>query len=154
MSVVLPDNPNAQSATTVGKDYLLKVNTGTVAVPVWTQIGAQRSADLNRSADSIDVSHKTSGGWSAKKAGLRSWSIDLGGLMLLSDAGIEALEYAFLNGKEVNIQLVYPDGSTQAGWGSITDFSLSTPHDGAAEISGTIEGNGALGERTAPDSGS
>ena len=113
MSVVLPDNPNAQSATTVGKDYLLNVNTGTVAVPVWTQIGAQRSADLNRSADSIDVSHKTSGGWSAKKAGLRSWSIDLGGLMLLSDAGIEALEYAFLNGKEVNIQLVYPDGSTQ-----------------------------------------
>ena len=40
MSVVLPENPNAQSATTVGKDYLLKVNTGTVAVPVWTQIGA------------------------------------------------------------------------------------------------------------------
>ena len=38
MSVVLPDNPNAQSATTVGKDYLLNVNTGTVAVPVWTQI--------------------------------------------------------------------------------------------------------------------
>ena len=147
-TVTLPDNPNTQSAT-VGKDYLLKVNTGTVAAPTWTSIGAQRSADLNRSADSIDVSHKTSGGWSAKKAGLRSWSIDLGGLMLLSDAGIEALEYAFLNGKEVNIQLVYPDGSTQAGWGSITDFSLSTPHDGAAEKSGTIEGNGALGERTA-----
>lgn len=148
MSVTLPDNPNTQSAT-VGKDYLLKVNTGTVAAPVWTSIGAQRSADLKRTAESIDISHKTSGGWSAKKAGLRSWSIDLGGLMLLSDTGIEALEAAFIEGKEINIQLVYPDNSTQSGWGSITDFSLSTPHDGSAEISGTIEGNGELGVRTA-----
>ena len=87
MSVTLPENPNAQSATTVGKDYLLKVNTGTVASPVWTQIGAQRSADLNRSADSIDVSHKTSGGWSAKKAGLRSWSIAPGGHTSPGDKG-------------------------------------------------------------------
>lgn len=147
MSVTLPDNPSTQSAT-LGKDYLLKINTGTTASPTWTQVGAQRSADLKRSAESIDISHKTSGGWSSKKAGLRSWSIDLGGLMLLADDGIQALESAFLQGKEINIQLVYPDGSVQTGWGSITDFSLSTPHDGAAEISGTIEGNGALGDRS------
>lgn len=147
MSITLPDNPTTQNSE-VGKDFLLKINTGTSASPTWTLIGGQRSSDLSRSAESIDTSHKGNEGWGSKKPGLRNWSIDLSGLMLRSDAGIEALEYAFLNGKEVNIALFYPDGSYQSGWGSITDFSLSTPHDGVAEISGTIEGNGALSART------
>lgn len=145
----LPNNPSVQSAT-VGKDYLLKINTGTTETPVWTMIGAQRSADLSRSADTIDISHKTSGGWKASKPGLRSWSVDLSGLMLLNDAGIVALEYAFMQGKEINVALYYPDGSSYVGWGGITDFSLSTPHDGAAELSGTIEGNGELTKVVAP----
>ena len=146
MPVTLPDNPNTSNAQ-VGKDFLLKINLGDASYPTWTIIGAQRSTDLNRTADSIDVSHKTSGSWKGFKAGLRGWSIDLGGLVLLTDAGVEALETAFVQGKEVNIALFYPDGTKQTGWGSITEFSISSPHDGAAEISGTIEGNGPLSER-------
>lgn len=144
--VTLPDNPSVSSAT-VGKDYLLYVNTGTVASPTWTLIGGQKSSDLNRTADSIDLSHKTSGGWKSNKAGLRGWSIDLAGLLLLQDAGIAALDYAFTNGKEVNIRLVYPDGTCRTGWGSITDFSETNPDDGEAAIKGTIEGNGAITDR-------
>ncbi len=146
MAVTLPDNPNTSSAQ-VGKDFLLQINLGVASYPTWVIIGAQRSADLNRSADSIDVSHKTSGNWKGFKAGLRGWSIDLGGLVLLSDTGIEALEAAYAQGIEINVCFLYPDGSTQEGWGSITDLSISTPHDGAAEISGTIEGNGLLTSR-------
>ncbi|WP_279010859.1 phage tail tube protein [Synergistes jonesii] len=146
MPVTLPTNPNTSNAQ-VGKDFLLKINTGQAVSPTWTTVGGQRSADLNRNADSIDVSHKTSGSWKGFKAGLRGWSIDLGGLVLLTDAGVEALETAFVQGKEVNIALFYPDGTKQTGWGSITEFSISSPHDGAAEISGTIEGNGPLSER-------
>ena len=146
MPVILPTNPNTSNAQ-VGKDLLLKINTGQAVSPTWTTVGGQRSADLNRNADSIDVSHKTSGSWKGFKAGLRGWSIDLGGLVLLTDAGVEALETAFVQGKEVNIALFYPDGTKQTGWGSITEFSISSPHDGAAEISGTIEGNGPLSER-------
>lgn len=146
MSITLPENPSVSSAT-VGKDYLLSVNTGTVAVPVWTLIGGQKSSDLNRTADSIDVSHKTTGGWKSNKAGLRGWSIDLSGLLLLQDAGVAALDYAFTNGKEVNIKLEYPDGTCRTGWGSITDFSETNPDDGEAGIKGTIEGNGAITDR-------
>ena len=54
MAITLPVNPSVSSAS-VGKDYLLKINTGTAASPVWTIIGGQRSADLSRSADSIDA---------------------------------------------------------------------------------------------------
>jgi len=146
MSITLPVNPSISSAS-VGKDFLLKINTGTAGSPVWTIVGGQRSADLSRSADSIDVSHKTSGGWKSSKAGLRGWSIDLDALVLLSDAALPYLEMAFQTGAEVNVQLLYPDGTVQAGWGSLTDFSLKTPHDGEASISGTIEGNGALADR-------
>ena len=147
MAITLPTNPSVSSAS-VGKDFLLSVNTGTVAVPIWTLIGGQRGASLSRSADEIDVSHKTSGGWKSTKAGLRSWGIDLDGLVILADAGLAALEYAFMNGLEINVQLLYPDGSYQTGWGSLTDFSQEAPHDGEATLKGTISGNGALSART------
>jgi TP901-1 family phage major tail protein len=144
--MTLPINPSISSAS-VGKDFLLHVNTGTVAVPVWSLVGGQRSESLSRSADEIDVSCKTNDGWKATKAGLRTWSIDLDGLVLLADTGLAALEQAFMDGAEVNIKLLYPDGSYQTGWGSLTDFSMETPHDGEATIKGTISGNGAIGSR-------
>lgn len=148
MSITLPTNPSVSSAS-VGKDFILKINTGTVEVPVWTTIGGQRGTSLKRTADEIDVSHKTSGGWKAVKAGLRSWSMDLDGLVVLSDTGVQALEQAFMDGSEVNVQLLYPDDTVQTGWGSVTDFSLDTPHDGEATLKGTIGGNGELSARAA-----
>ena len=147
MAITLPVNPSTSSAS-VGKDYLLYINTGTALSPVWTLIGGQRSADLSRSADSIDVSHKTSGGWKSNKAGLRGWSIDLDALVLLSDAALPYLEKAFDDGTEINVRLQYPNMTEQTGWGSLTDFSLATPHDGEASLTGTIEGNGALSPRS------
>ena len=77
----LPVNPNISTAT-VGKDYLLMINTGTFAVPVWTVVGGQRNSKLTEKADSIDVSDKATDGWSSKLAGMKSWSIDLSGLVM------------------------------------------------------------------------
>lgn len=147
MSITLPDNPSTSSAE-VGKSFMLSVNTGTVEVPKWTLVGGQRNSGMTRQADSIDVSHKTSGGWSSTKAGLRSWSISLDALFIMGDEGIQALDEAFTAGKDVNIKLEYPDKSYQTGWASITEFSLDVPHDGAASISGTLSGNGPLTEKT------
>ena len=140
---ILPENPS-QSEATVGKDYLVSVDKGTVTSPDWVLIGGQRNSALNRKADSIDVSHKTSGGWKSSKAGLKSWGIDLSGLVLLNNPGIEVLEQAFDESKGVHLKFQYPDGSYRTGWASITDFSFDVPHDGAATLKGTLEGNGAL----------
>jgi len=142
-AIELPDNPDTSTAT-VGKDYKVYINTGTVAVPVWTLIGGQRNSPLNRTRDTIDTSHKTSGGAKSILAGLSGWSIDLDGLMMLNDPGVEALEYAFDNNKQVNIKYERPDGKYRTGWGVLTDFSIEPPHDGEATLSGTIEGNGPL----------
>jgi TP901-1 family phage major tail protein len=144
-SVILPTNPST-SAATVGKDYLLSIATGELAAIIWTLVGGQRSSNLSRKADSIDVSHKTSGGWKSTKAGLKEWSIDLSGLALLQDAGLEALEQAFNASQDIYLKFKYPDGTYRTGWASITELSIENPHDGAATLKGTLSGIGALSE--------
>lgn len=139
----LPVNPNSADAS-LGKDYLLYVNTGSVDTPQWTPVGGQRSTSLGRTADEIDCSHKTTGGWKITKAGLRSWSMELESIVVLTDEGAAVMDYAFENGVEVNCKFVYPNGDEFIGWGSVTDYSMETPHDDVATISCTITGNGKL----------
>ncbi len=144
-----PTRTDATSTATAGKDYLIYLNTGaTEATPTWTLLGGQRSGDLNREADEIDASHKTSGGWKSTLPGLRSWSIDLETVYLAGDTGAKFLEAAFLAGKQVHVKFEYPDKSFVTGWGSITECSLSTPHDDVATLKGTISGDGPLSEQT------
>lgn len=144
-----PTRTDATSTATAGKDYLIYLNTGTTeAAPTWTLLGGQRSGDLNRKADEIDASHKTSGGWKSTLPGLRSWSIDLETVYLAGDTGAKFLEAAFLAGKQVHVKFEYPDKSFVTGWGSITECSLSTPHDDVATLKGTISGDGPLSEQS------
>ena len=144
-----PTRTNATSTATAGKDYLIYLNTGTTeAAPTWTLLGGQRSGDLNREADEIDASHKTSGGWKSTLPVLRSWSIDLETVYLAGDTGAKFLEAAFLAGKQVHVKFEYPDKSFVTGWGSITECSLSTPHDDVATLKGTISGDGPLSEQS------
>ena len=144
-----PTRTDATSTATAGKDYLIYLNTGaTEAAPTWTLLGGQRSGDLNREADEIDASHKTSGGWKSTLPGLRSWSIDLESVYLAGDTGAKFLEAAFLAGKQVHVKFEYPDKSFVTGWGSITECSLSTPHDDVATLKGTISGDGPLSEQS------
>lgn len=144
-----PTRTDATSTATAGKDYLIYLNTGTTeAAPTWTLLGGQRSGDLNREADEIDASHKTSGGWKSTLPGLRSWSIDLETVYLAGDTGAKFLEAAFLAGKQVHVKFEYPDKSFVTGWGSITECSLSTPHDDVANLKGTISGDGPLSEQS------
>lgn len=144
-----PTRTDATSTATAGKDYLIYLNTGTTeAAPTWTLLGGQRSGDLDREADEIDASHKTSGGWKSTLPGLRSWSIDLETVYLAGDTGAKFLEAAFLAGKQVHVKFEYPDKSFVTGWGSITECSLSTPHDDVATLKGTISGDGPLSEQS------
>ena len=142
------------STAAAGKDFLLYVNTGTSeASPTWTVIGGLRSNDLNLSADSIDASDKTTKGWKATIPGLRNWSIDLDYVYHIDDAGAEFLLSAFLAGEEVNVKFERSDKKFYTGWASVTDFKMPTPHDDVVEITGTLDGDGALSDLTTPAAG-
>ena len=143
MAIILPVNPSPAQAT-VGKNYLLYVNTGTPTIPVWTLIGGQRGSALNRKADSIDASNKTTGGWKANLPGLLSWSIALDGLVLLQDLGLQVLEQAFSASQQVELMLQYPDLTSRTGWASITELSIDNAYTAAATMKGTLDGVGPL----------
>lgn len=139
----LPVNPNPSTAV-VGKDFLLYINKGKVDLPVWLLVGGQRSSDLSRSGDTIDTSYKGSGSWGGGMVGTLTWSIDNDMLVVMSDEAMNLMECAFSSRKQINIKLERPDGTYYTGWGSITDFSLSTPHTDVAAISCSITGDGPL----------
>ena len=71
--------PAAVDMPTAGKNYLLYLNVGTneKAGAKWLLLGGQRSGDLSRKADSIDASHKGSGGWNLRLQALKSGALRL-----------------------------------------------------------------------------
>ena len=140
--ITLPVNPAELPED--GMDFILNINTGTAALPVWTPVGGQRGTSLKQTAESKDMSSKTGGKWKLTKPGMLSWSLDLDGLVVLDNTGLKALEQAFRQRIDVNVQILYPNATAQTGWAVITDFSKEFPHDGEATVKGTLEGNGEL----------
>ena len=109
-------------------------------------MGGQRSGDVSRKSDAIDASSKDSGGWKVTIPGMKEWSIDLETLLMPNEESLTLLEKAFLNDEKVHLKFEYPDKSYMTGYASITELSLSTPHDDVATYKGTLNGAGPLSE--------
>lgn len=147
----LPEAPK-NNEVTVGKSYFLEVaKLDTESKVVWVRVGGQRNSGITKNSDDIDASHKTSGGWKATLPGLLSWNTELDGLMMLQDEGVAILEQAFGAGQLVAVRFVYPDGTHEVGWAAITEFSVDTPHDDVASLTGSLNGNGPLSARTSEE---
>src|SRR5579875_2507299 len=109
-----------------GVDVLLKVKD---AQGVDVILGGQTGATLNRSAETIDVTDKTSGGFKTSMAGLLSWSVDCDGFVVLGDKAFDLIETSFLNRQVVEVELRVganndSDGVTYSGSGYIVDLPL------------------------------
>lgn len=127
-----------------GIDFLIYINTGTEALPVWTVVGGQRSATINRASDTIETTAKTSQGYKEFVTGFKEWSIEADGLIVPDDTGYSELESAYLAGDTVHVQLLYPSGDYYDGTAVITDFPMEVPYDDMATYSVTLQGTGAL----------
>lgn len=125
-----------------GVDVLLKIKKGGIATP----IGGQKGASLSRSAEAIDVSDKTSGGWTESIVGLKSWAIDCEGFITLGDTGFAEVVTAFDNRSplEVEIKVGGEDGYTYTGSAIITDFPEEYQQDDAVTYSLSLTGVSAL----------
>lgn len=132
---------------TVGKNYFIYLNCGaSEEAPEWVKVGGQRGGSLSRKADSIDASHKGSGGWKTTLPGLKEWSIELDTLVMVNDEAIQALDAAFLVDQPVHLKFEFPDKSYVTGWASITELSIDAPHDDVATYKGSVNGIGPLSE--------
>lgn len=141
----LPKDPNPTKVF-AGKDVLLYVNgpSGTPTKPVWTMVGAQKEANTKNSADTIDATHKNSGGWASQLAGTRKWSISFSALQIMDDDGQDILDYAYRNGIKIQVKLVRPDKKYRTGWCYVTEFDEGNAATDAATITATLTGDGEL----------
>ena len=119
----------------------VKVYIGTVTGVV---LAGQRSATLNRSAETIDTTTKDGDGWAESESGMKSWSIDCDGAYIESDAAYGTLETAFLAGTKVDAYIQFPSGAKYSGKVVITDFPLEFPYDDLVTYSISLQGSGAL----------
>lgn len=129
-----------------GVDVLLKLKKEDGDLIV---LGGQTGATLNREAETLDVTDKTSGGWASSLPGTLSWSIDADGFVVLGDEAFKLLEDAFLGRKEIEAEIRLgadeeKDGITYKGKGYIVDLPLEFAQDDAVTYSLSLEGSTPL----------
>lgn len=125
------------STTKRGLDVLIKIGS--------QAIGGQKSASIEMSTDSIDVSNKVTGEWVQKIPGFKQWSMTCDGLYISDDEGYAALMTAFKNSTPV--QVIFADEHatiSQSGNAIVSSMSLDAPYDDALTYAVSFEGVGAL----------
>lgn len=130
-----------------GVDVLLKVNDEETGELI--SVGGQTGASLNRSAETIDITNKLSGGWSSAMAGLKSWTIDGEGFISLGDDGQDKLELAYENREKIYAEIRVgasedATGVTYTGEAVITDLSMEFSQDDAVTFSVALAGASPL----------
>ena len=88
-----------KSLVAMGKNILIYINVGTdeTTGAKWELLGGQRTGDLNLKADSIDASHKGTGGWKTTLPGMKEWSTEVESILMLNDETLKVVYQAFLN---------------------------------------------------------
>ena len=119
-----------------GLDVLIKVGSQVV--------GGQRNASLEMSAETIDTTVKSTGGWAAKIPGIKSWTSSCDGVYFLDDAGLEAAQAAFMNGTEVKLDFSNSAGLAYSGQAVITSMSVEAGQEDIVSYTISFEGTGAL----------
>lgn len=129
----------------LGKGALAYLNFGesaTESSPVWALFGAQRSGNLSLTADEIDASNKSSGGWGDTLPGMKSSELSIDCIMLVGDEIYKELRDAYENDEAVDVCRYKSDGTADRNWYTITELSDETPHDDVVTFSVTLKGKG------------
>lgn len=127
-----------------GVDVLIEMNTGTVEAPVWTKIGGQRGGTINRDKDTIESTSKDSAGFKEFEAGLKEWTIETDGLVVVDDEAFSALEDSFMNDTKLKVHAKMPSGTKYEGMALVTSLPTEIPFDDLVSWSATFQGTGKL----------
>jgi hypothetical protein len=120
-----------------GTGYLLRVNTGTPAVPTWTAVGAQRDTGVDSSIALIDLSNKEQRA-EIVEAGRWTADVTLTHLHVPGAAEQVLLRDANRNGTTVQIQSFEGGVAKETASGIVTRYNAAHPDMGAATVDITI----------------
>lgn len=94
----------------LGMEAKLYHNTGTYAVPVWTEITNVKDLTLALERAEADVTTRANGGWRAFLAALREGNIEFEMVWDTADAGFTVIKDAFLAAGTTTIDMAVMDG--------------------------------------------
>lgn len=121
--------------------YDIKFKTETGA---YESLGGGKDGTLNRSASTIETTTRDSNGWKENEVGIKEWSFEMDGLIVINDVCYKKLEQAFMNDKKIDLQIATPSGSRYEGRAIITDFPVGMPYSDAATYNISATGDGEL----------
>ena len=106
-------------------------------------VAGQQGATLNRSMSPIDITNQITGSWKESLGGLMSWNISCNGMYIKDNAGLRALEQAFLENKEITVKILV--GSIHyTGQALITNFPLNAVFNTQFKYTLSLLGTGEL----------
>lgn len=126
-----------------GLDIYLKVNTGTIAAPVWTKVGGQRDASFDRGLSTIDVTDKDSAGHEEHLPGIDNWGISFDAFLIEDNAGFLEIEAAHIARTQKQFQIITPTYAYM-GLATVESLSMSGPLADAGVCSFTLKGTAGL----------
>lgn len=107
-------------------------------------IGGQKSASLEMNNSPIEVTTKSSNGWTDKIPGKKAWSTTCDALFWVSDEGQTAAYTAFENNTVIDVELSNSTGYYRKGRAVITSISEEAGEDDVVSFSVSLEGTGPL----------
>jgi len=126
-----------------GADFLISVNIGTVASPVYSVVGGQRDLTVDQASDAIDVSSKDTP-HAEFIAGRRSKTVQFDALFIPNAAAYGRLAEAQENGELVRVRRKDFGQPVKEAEGIVTSLSESFPDQGAATVSCNIQISGTF----------
>lgn len=132
----------------VDVQLFIETQTGTFSI-----LAGQQGATLNREKKEIDVTSKDGNGWGEYLTGIRNWSVECDGLIVVGEESQDKLEDAWENGTELPVQLRVPLGTSNqykvySGNVVVTELNLEAPVDDAFTYKATLKGTGPLTKAT------
>lgn len=124
----------------LGTELWTGLNSGTIAVPVWAEIGPITEESLNLSRNLIDVTTRDSNGFRLQRGGLMEGTIDATMQYRPGNAQFDAIQTAFFAGTKIILGLFDGDVTTTGTWyglhsaAYVTDFSMERGLEEAALI--------------------
>lgn len=112
-----------------------------------TLIGGQQNCSINRESETSSTTTKDSGDWSESEVVGLSWTVDLDGLVVVSDEGLEAVDTAW-KGKQLVDVKYGKAGNYETGKALIKSYSQNAPQREKSTYSISLEGVGELKKDT------
>lgn len=106
-------------------------------------VAGQQGAMLNRSMSPIDITNQITGSWKENLGGLMSWNISCNGMYIKDNAGLRALEQAFLENKEITVKILVGN-IHYTGKALITSFPLNAVFNTQFKYTLSLLGTGEL----------